>query len=100
MGIPGGACANQGSHASVDDPPTRTPSARCATLLFHSLTLVRTAKRTPRIHSVSEKVTLLAQSARSTASAAKHPPESLCSTEQSDLSVHALLSTEGSSGRR
>jgi hypothetical protein len=47
---------------------------------------------------MSEKVTLLARFARSTAPAAMHPPESLCSTEQPNVSVHDLLSTEGSSG--
>jgi len=47
---------------------------------------------------MSEKVTLLAPFARNTARAAQHTPESLCSTEQPNVSVHDLLSTEGSSG--
>src|SRR2546423_14809272 len=40
---------------SVDEPTTRTPSARCATPLFHTQTQRPRAKRTPWIHSMSEK---------------------------------------------
>jgi len=49
---------------------------------------------------MSEKVTLLAGIARSSAIAAKSSPDSLCSAEQPILSVHRLLSADSSDGQR
>src|SRR5882672_9588525 len=62
--------------------------------LFHSLSQTPGPKRTPRIHQVSEKVTLTIPSAGAPRRPAIIPPESLCSVERRTLSVHRLLSAE------